>query len=57
MSARWSSTPARTAATWVMVLAPDKQAQARHEKERRKAEAAANAATVEAVAPAADEEE
>ena len=56
MSARWSSTPpgrpqhgdgART----------DKQAQARHEKERRKAEAAANAATVEAVAPAADEEE
>lgn len=49
--------PRQDGRNMVMVLAPDKQAQARHEKERRKAEAAANAATVEAVAPAADEEE
>ncbi len=49
--------PRQDGRNMVMVLAPDKQAQARHEKERRKAEAAANAATAEAVAPAADEEE
>ena len=49
--------PRQDGRNMVMVLAPDKQAQARHEKERRKAEAAANEATVEAVAPAADEEE
>ena len=46
--------PRQDGRNMVMVLAPDKQAQARHEKERRKAEAAANAATVEAVAPAAE---
>jgi hypothetical protein len=49
--------PRQDGRNMVMVLAPDKQAQARHEKERRKAEVAANAATAEAVAPAADEEE
>ena len=35
--------PRQDGRNMVMVLAPDKQAQARHEKERRKAEAAANA--------------
>ncbi|HBU04789.1 MAG TPA: translation initiation factor IF-3 [Acidimicrobiaceae bacterium] len=49
--------PRQDGRNMVMVLAPDKQAQARHEKERRKAEAAANGATAESVAPAADEEE
>ena len=49
--------PRQDGRNMVMVLAPDKQAQARHEKERRKAEVAANAATAEAVALAADEEE
>jgi translation initiation factor IF-3 len=49
--------PRQDGRNMVMVLAPDKQAQARYEKERRKAEAAANEATVEADAPAADEEE
>ena len=49
--------PRQDGRNMVMVLAPDKQAQARHEKERRKAEAAANEATAEADAPAADEEE
>jgi translation initiation factor IF-3 len=49
--------PRQDGRNMVMVLAPDKQAQARHEKERRKAEAAANEAAAEADAPAADEEE
>jgi len=49
--------PRQDGRNMVMVLAPDKQAQARYEKERRKAEAAANEATVEADAPEADEEE
>ena len=48
--------PRQDGRNMVMVLAPDKQAQARHEKERKKAEAAASADTV-VEAPVTDEEE
>ena len=48
--------PRQDGRNMVMVLAPDKQAQARHEKERKKAEAAANAESSDA-ATVTDEEE
>ena len=48
--------PRQDGRNMVMVLAPDKQAQARHEKERKKAEAAANAELSDA-ATVTDEEE
>ena len=48
--------PRQDGRNMVMVLAPDKQAQARHEKELKK-QAAAEAAEAEAAAPVSDEEE
>ena len=48
--------PRQDGRNMVMVLAPDKQAQARHEKERKKAEAAANAESSDP-ATVTDEEE